>query len=72
MKQNMTNLPIISLLDFQKVFELEFDASNIGNSAILCQVSKPIAFYSEKFNDSWRKYSIYNNEFYVIVHTLDH
>ena len=34
------------------------------------QEGKPIAYFSEKLNDAKKKYSIYNQEFYAIVHTL--
>lgn len=60
MKQKVTNVPIIYLLDFQKVFEVECDAFNVGIGVVLSQDGKPIAFYSKKLSDSRRKCSVYD------------
>ena len=68
----MTNASILSLPDFNQVFEVECDASNVGIGAILSQEGKPNAFFNEKLSDSRRKYSVYDKEFYAIVRALDH
>jgi len=70
MNKDMINALILSLLDFQKVFEIECDASNVGICVILNQNSKHITFYCEKLIDSGRKYSVYDKDFYVIVCAL--
>jgi len=70
LKQKVTNALILSLSNFQKVFEVECDAFNIGIGVVLSQDNKSIAFYSEKLNDSIRKYSVYDKEFHAIVCTL--
>jgi len=38
----------------------------------LSQEKWPIAFFSEKLNESKRKYSTYNKKFYAIVRALEH
>ena len=42
-------------LDFQKIFTIECDASNIAIGAIMSQEGRPITFFSEKLNDIKRK-----------------
>ncbi|GJS56056.1 putative reverse transcriptase domain-containing protein [Tanacetum coccineum] len=70
--QHVTQAPILSLPNFDKLFEVECDASNVGIGAVLSQENRPIAFFSEKLSDSRQKYSTYDNEFYAIVRALDH
>ena len=36
----------------------------------MSQEGRPVAFYSEKFNDAKRKYYVYDQEFYSIVQAL--
>ncbi|GKA17002.1 RNA-directed DNA polymerase [Tanacetum coccineum] len=67
LKQRVTQASVLALPNFDDVFQVECDASGLGIGGVLSQNQKPIALFSEKFNEARHKYSTYDKEFYAIV-----
>ena len=70
MKDKVIEKPILALPYFNKVFQVDYDASGNAIRSILSQEGRRITYFSENLNDAKRKYSIYNQEFYAIVQAL--
>jgi len=70
LKKKMSGAPVLSLLNFDKVFEVECDASRVGIGEILSQEGRPVAYFSEKLNEAKQKYLVYDKEFYALVQAL--
>lgn len=58
------------VLHFTQAFELHSDASKVGIGAVLSQMGRPIAHYSEKLSGARARYSTYDIEFYVMVQAI--
>ena len=70
LKKKVTKQPVLALSDFNKVFQVDFDASSSAIGVVLSQEGKPIAYFSEKLNDAKKKYFVYDHKFYAIVQAL--
>ena len=71
-KKKLTQALVLELPCFDKVFEVEREASGVGIGGVSTEEGKPLAFFSGKLCDSRRKYSTYDKEFYAIVRCSEH
>ena len=70
LKEKLTNVPILALPNFSKLFEIECDASNVGIRTILLQEGHLIAYFSEKLKGANLNYSTYDKEMYALIRAL--
>ncbi|XP_012482912.1 uncharacterized protein LOC105797498 [Gossypium raimondii] len=70
-KDYLTNAPLLSLPDFNKTFDIEYDALEIGIGAVLTQNGHSIAYLSEKLNGATLNYPTYDKEMYALIRALE-
>jgi hypothetical protein len=70
LKEKITEQPILVLLYFGKTFQVRCDAIGLDIGAVLSQDNRPIAYFSEKLNDTKKNYSTCDKEFYVVIQAL--
>ena len=63
----MTKIPILALLDFEKLFQVGYDTSGILIRVVLIQEGLLISFLNENLDESKKIYLVYEQEFYDII-----
>lgn len=59
LKHKLIHAPVLDLHNFDKVFEVETDASKCGFGAVLMQDGKPIEYFSEMLCEAKKKWTTY-------------
>ncbi|WMV10392.1 hypothetical protein MTR67_003777, partial [Solanum verrucosum] len=70
LKEKLSSTPLLQLPNFEKMFEIECDASGVGIGVVLMQEGKPITYFSEKLRGAPLQYSTYDKELYALVRAL--
>jgi hypothetical protein len=74
LKEKTTGQPILVLPNFGKTFQVRCDASGLAIGAVLSKDNKPVAYFSEKMNDTKKNHSTHDKfffiKFYAVIQAL--
>ena len=75
LKKRFTEEPVLMMPDHSKPFQIESDASKVASGAVLTQTDSngerhPVAFLSQTFTETERRYEIYDRELLGIIRAL--
>jgi hypothetical protein len=61
---------VLKLPDFDKEFEIHFDASDFVIGGVIVQDGRPVAFESKKLSDTERRWPTHKKEMWAVIHYL--
>ncbi len=61
---------VLKLPNFDKDFEIHFDASNFIIGGVLMQKERPMAFESKKLSETEQRWPTHEKEMWVVIHYL--
>lgn len=70
LKVALTSAPVLSLPNFNELFIVETDASDVGVGAVLLQHDHPLAYFSKKLSLRMQRASAYVRELYAITEAV--
>jgi len=71
LKKAMSEVLVLGMLDFNKPFTLETDASGVGIGVVLSQEGRPMAFLSQALSPRHQGLNIYDKKLLAVLMVVD-
>jgi hypothetical protein len=70
LKGILVKASVLKLPDFDKEFDIHFDASDFAIVGVLVQEGRPVAFESKKLSEMERRWPTHEKEMWAVIHCL--
>jgi hypothetical protein len=70
LKGILVKVSMLKLLDFDKDFEIHFNASNFAIGGVIMQEGRSVAFENKKLSETERRWPTHEKEMCVVIHCL--
>jgi len=70
LKGILVKAPVLKLPDFDKDFEIHYDAFDFAIGGVLVQEGRPVAFESKKLSEMERRWPTHEKEMWAVIHCL--